>query len=237
MKKFGCFFTRHQFNESIKSDTLKNSILIDLKKKFFSLVEQDKEILFDKKEKLLKIKNIIEKNVKYKNLLKSGNTKYYDLNINADLDQVQNDLYEEIDKKKERRRKLDEENDEDDDDDDNHYNRNNDNNYNNNRNREERDQNKKISLKVCIYCRKNCGICGSNIDAVGRAEGHTIGSSKSISAHKKCIRDEQNCYMCGKRGSKIAYNICYRCRGTIPGVNNYKKKEMINSCYYCHKRF
>ena len=184
---------------------------------------------------MLKIKKIIEKNKKNEDLLYSSGTEYYDLNIDADLDQVENDLDEKIEKAKERRRNRQYE--DDDDDDDNYYNHRNNNNINNNRIREERDQNKLIILKVCVDCRKNCGICGSNIDAVGRAEGHTFSSSKPIKAHKKCIRDLQNCYMCGGRGHKDAYNICYRCWGVIPGVNNSKEKDRIRSCYYCHKRF
>ena len=236
MKKFGCFFNYYEFRDSIESDKFEGSILKNLKKKFFSFVEGDKKILFYKKEKLLKIKRIIEKNVSNNIVFSYTHTKYYDLNIDADLDQVENKIDKEIEKKEERRRNW-----HDEDDDDNYYNHrnnnsNNNNNYNN-RIREEREQNKKISLKVCIYCRKNCGICGSNIEAVGRAEGHTIGSGKSISAHKKCIRDEQNCYMCGKLGHKIAYNICFRCWGTKLGLKNSKQKDRINSCYYCHKRF
>ena len=234
MKKFGCFFYGFELKDSINSNTYKKTILNDLINKFFSFVEKDNKILFYKKEKLLKIKKIIEKNKKNEDLLYSSGTEYYDLNIDADLDQLENDLDEEIEKAKERRRNRQYE---DDDDDDNYYNHRNNNNINNNRIREERDQNKLLILKVCVDCRKNCGICGSNIEAVGRAEGHTIGSSKSIKAHKKCIRDLQNCYMCGGHGHKDAYNICYRCWAVIPGVNNSKQKDRIHSCYYCHKRF
>ena len=246
MQKFGLFFSKNLFKYLVKSEVVKLTILNILKDKFFSLVEKDWKIIAYKKEKLMRIKKIIEKYNDNINLFKDKEKNYlrfYDLKITADLDKVEKDLDEEIEQKKEekeRKKRIIYTNNnysDDEDDDDYYYNRKN--NYSNNNFKTESDseKNKRIILKVCVYCRKNCGICGSNIDFVNKIEGHECSSSKSISAHKKCIIDIQKCYMCGKQGHKNAYNICYRCRGVILGRDNSKNKEKINCCYYCHKHF
>ena len=99
MQKFGLFFSKNLFKYLVKSEVVKLTILNILKDKFFSLVEKDWKIIAYKKEKLMRIKKIIEKYNDNINLFKDKEKNYlrfYDLKINDNLDKVEKELDKEI---------------------------------------------------------------------------------------------------------------------------------------------
>ena len=236
---FGCFFDKYLFKDLIDqsmSSKAKEKTFQKIKEKFFSLIQNNWKLDSYKKNKLMKIKRINEKYIDNIKLYKYSEQKYnrfMDLTLYDNLDKKEQELNEEIEKLKEEQRrkkqkKYNYSDDEEEEDDVHYYNSNN---YSNSK--DEREGNRRENLKVCIDCRKRCGICGGNIDAIGRSEGHRISSSKPIAAHKKCIIDHGKCFMCKTSNYKgDAYNVCYRCF-----AKNGKSKRRLSNCFYCQKKF
>ena len=243
MKKFGCFFSKEDFNRILVGRYDNNLLefftklmfISKIEKIFYPQIENSYFLNQRKKEKLLKLKNINKKFIDNLNVLyryhnnKVDDLKYYKLSINSDMDKVEEDLnyeikcseefYESIKREREREREEEERREREEEErrerERERYEEERE------RQREIKKNNKTIDLRICKNCYEFCVLCKRRIPS-GMAR-----TTIFYKCHSGCYRDDL-CLICGKkRGARTVCQICAYC----------VTKSHRFECYYCRKKF